>query len=143
MTKAELLAFLRTYRLAVVSSIAPDGSPQAAVVGYAVSDDLEVVFDTLTSTRKYRNLTADPRVALVIGWDDEATVQLEGSASVPEGPALERARECYFQAHPDGRERLAWRGIAHVVVRPHWIRFTDYRVTPTRLVELGAENLAS
>ncbi|VIO80174.1 hypothetical protein [Bradyrhizobium ivorense] len=40
MTRAELLAFLRTHRLAVVSTI-HHGAPQAAVVGIGVADDLE------------------------------------------------------------------------------------------------------
>jgi hypothetical protein len=60
MTRVELLQFLRRYRLAVQASIGPGGAPQAAVVGFAVSDALEIVFDTLTSTRKFRNLAADP-----------------------------------------------------------------------------------
>jgi hypothetical protein len=38
MTRAELLAFLRSQRHASVASIAADGAPQAAVVGVAVSD---------------------------------------------------------------------------------------------------------
>ncbi|HEX7450933.1 MAG TPA: pyridoxamine 5'-phosphate oxidase family protein, partial [Polyangiaceae bacterium] len=61
------------------------GAPQAAVVGYAVSDDLELVFDTLGSTRKAHNLRRDSRVALVVGWDDDQTVQIEGIADEPCG----------------------------------------------------------
>ena len=76
MTAAELTAVIRRYRLAVVSTVADDGAPQGAVVGFAVSDDLEIVFDTLASTHKLHNLKRDPRIALVIGWDDEVTVQL-------------------------------------------------------------------
>jgi hypothetical protein len=44
----------------VQASIGPGGAPQAAVVGFAVSDALEIVFDTRTSTRKFRNLADDP-----------------------------------------------------------------------------------
>jgi hypothetical protein len=78
MTRAELVAFLRQHRLAVEATVAPDGAPQAAVVGFAVSAELEIVFDTLDSTRKLRNLRADARVALVVGWDQEITAQIEG-----------------------------------------------------------------
>ncbi|WP_245313036.1 pyridoxamine 5'-phosphate oxidase family protein [Bradyrhizobium macuxiense] len=69
MTRAELLAFLRRHRLAVVSTVY-DGAPQAAVVGIAITDDLEIIFDTLTTSRKYRNLQADPRA----GDDTEQAV---------------------------------------------------------------------
>jgi len=52
MTRPELIAFIRRHRLAVVASTAPAGAPQAAVVGMAVTDELELVFDTLGTTRK-------------------------------------------------------------------------------------------
>jgi len=71
MKRDALVRVLRRYRLAVQATVAPDGAPQAAVVGFAVSDELEIVFDTLDTARKYHNLRADPRIALVIGWDDE------------------------------------------------------------------------
>lgn len=136
MDRVELLQFLRRYKLAVEATHSPDG-PQAAVVGYAVSDQLEIVFDTLESTRKYKNLCADPRVALVI-FDDAVTVQLEGVADFPTGAELERLREVYFGPYPDGRERLAWEGITHVRVRLRWARLSDFRVDPPRIVELSA-----
>jgi PPOX class probable F420-dependent enzyme len=141
MTRAELVDFLRRHRLAVQASVAPGGAPQAAVVGFAVSDALEVVFDTVTTSRKYRNLRDDPRIALVIGWDDEITAQIEGVADFPTGDELERVRECYFAAYPDGRDRLAWPHITHVRVRPTWVRYSDFTQDPPRIVELSAERL--
>jgi len=84
-TRAELVQFLRRYRLAVEASVAPGGAPQAAVIGFGVSDTCEIVFDTVTTTRKYGNLAADPRIALVIGWDHEATAQIEGVVDFPTG----------------------------------------------------------
>jgi general stress protein 26 len=143
MNRAQLVLFLRRYKLAVEATLpAGAGAPQAAVVGFAVSDALEIVFDTLDSTRKYRNLRTDPHVALVIGWDHEATAQIEGIADFPEGEELERLRECYFVPYPDGRERLAWPGITHVRVRPTWVRFSDYRQDPPLIVELGPTELS-
>ena len=140
MTRDDLVRFLRKHRLAVQASVAPGGAPQAAVVGFAVSSDLEIVFDTVASTRKYQNLRADPRVALVIGWD-ETTAQLEGVADFPTGAELDRLREVYFAAYPDGRDRLAWPGITHIRVRPTWARYSDFTVTPPRIVELGPDAL--
>ncbi|MFB7372100.1 pyridoxamine 5'-phosphate oxidase family protein [Streptomyces sp. NPDC056222] len=135
MNHDELLRFLRGHRLAVEASVTADGAPQAAVVGYAVTDDLEIVFDTVETTRKYGNLVADPRIALVIGWD-EITAQIEGVADIPQGRELERLREVYFTAYPDGRDRLAWPGITHVRVRPRWVRYSDFTAEPPRVEEL-------
>ena len=137
MTRRELVAFIRSQRYAVQSSLHADGAPQAAVVGIAVSDDLECVFDTVSTSRKYANLKRDPRCALVIGWDDEITVQLEGVADEPVGAELDRVREVYFARHPDGRDRLSWPAIAHFRVRPRWIRYSDF--TTQTIVEVTPE----
>jgi hypothetical protein len=142
MTRDELVRFLRRYKLAVQASVAPGGAPQAAVVGFAVTDDLEIVFDTVEATRKYENLRADPRIALVVGWDDEITAQIEGVADFPAGDELERVRSSYFVAHPDGRDRLGWPGIRHVRVRPTWVRYSDFTTTPPHIVEITADQLA-
>jgi PPOX class probable F420-dependent enzyme len=141
-TRSELLAFLRAHRLVVVATTSAEGQPQAAVVGYGVSDDLEIVFDTLASTRKHANLRRDPRVALVIGWDDERTVQIEGLADFPTGDELDRIRECYFAAYPDGRDRLGWPGITHVRIRPSWLRYSDFTPRPALVVETTVAELS-
>jgi PPOX class probable F420-dependent enzyme len=141
MTRAELLAFLRTHRLAVQATVSPAGAPQAAIVGFAVSDDLEIVFDTLSTTRKVENLRREPRVALVVGWDDERTAQIEGPADEPQGAELDRLKRVYFAAWPDGPEREAWPGITYVRVRPTWVRYSDFRQRPPRIVELNAAAL--
>jgi tRNA (adenine37-N6)-methyltransferase len=137
LTRAELLSFLRGHRIAVQATTFASGAPQSAVVGYAVSDDLEVVFDTVDTTRKLANLRRDPRMALVVvGWDEQQTAQIEGIADEPSGDELERLQRVYFAAYPDGVVRQAWKGITYVRVRPSWVRYSDYRGTEARVVEL-------
>jgi pyridoxine/pyridoxamine 5'-phosphate oxidase len=126
-TRAELLQFIRRHRYAVQASVAADGVPQAAVVGIAVTDELEIVFDTLATTRKAHNLRRAPRIALVVGWDEEQTAQLEGLADEPSGPELARLKRAYFAAFPDGPEREQWPDITYVRVRLSWARYSDFR----------------
>jgi hypothetical protein len=52
MTRHDTLEFIRSHSLAVQASVSPDGSPQAAVVGFIVTDDFGVVFDTVDTSRK-------------------------------------------------------------------------------------------
>jgi general stress protein 26 len=125
MTRADLLRFLRHHKLAVQASVAPDGGPQAAVVGLAVSDELELVFDTLGSSRKAANLRRDARIALVY-WADAVTVQLEGVVDEPAGDELARLKQVYFTAFPDGPEREALPDITYFRVRPSWIRVSEF-----------------
>jgi hypothetical protein len=127
LSRSELLANLRRRRYCVVASIAPNGAPQAAVVGFAVSDDLELVFDTLATTRKMANLLRDPRIAVVVGvGEDECTVQIEGVADELTGPDLTRLQRVYFEAFPDGVDRVKWPGITYVRVRPKTARYSDF-----------------
>lgn len=65
MTRAEVLAFMRCHSLAIQASVSVAGAPQAAVVGFIVTDDFEVVFDTVDTTRKVANLRRNSRCALL------------------------------------------------------------------------------
>lgn len=127
MTRGELLQFLRKHRYAVQATTTAGGAPQAAVIGIAVTDALELVFDTLSTTRKAINLRRDARIALVIGWDEEQTVQLEGSADEPTGSELARLKRVYFERFPEGPERERWPDITYFRVRPAWARYSDFR----------------
>ncbi len=126
MTKAELLAYLRGHKLAVVGSIGPDGAPQAALVGVAVTNEFEVVFDTVTTSRKHANIRSDPRVSVTWSGPGEQTVQYEGRAAEVGGPEAEPYKQAYYQAWPDGPSRANWPNLAYIRVRPVWARYSDY-----------------
>ena len=143
MTPADLLTFVRRSKLAVVSTTSSAGAPQAAVVGIAVTDALEMVFDTLETSRKAVNLRRDARIALVIGWDEEQTVQCEGLADEPTGPDLERIKAVYIATFPDGVARQSWPGLTYFRVRLRWARYSDFRTPDSLIVELGASALSS
>lgn len=135
MSRVELLAFASTHKLAVISTIAPDGAPHGAVVGIAVTDDFELIFDTLNTSRKWANLKANPSIAVTLGWDAE-TLQLEGVAEELSGAALLPYQKRYFSVWPDGPDRLDWPGITYFKVTPRWMRYSDFRPIPPRIVEL-------
>ena len=136
MDRGFIYSFMAGCRYGVVSSIAGDGTPQAALVGIAVTPELEIIFDTVSSSRKYRNLMARPECSFVVGWSGEQTVQYEGIASTPTGAELKRYQEVYFAAWPDGPARMSWPGIAYFVVRPTWIRYSDFDQNPPLIEEI-------
>jgi len=143
MDAQKFLEFLRSNRLAVQASLSCD-APQAAVVGFAISDTFEIVFDTLQTTRKAINLRRNPHIALVIGGliaGDERTVQYEGIADEPSGAELERVKAIYYSAYPDGPTRANWPGLIYIRVRPKWIRYSDYNQNPPEIVEIQEQDL--
>ena len=140
-TRAELFRFIDRQRLAVQASISPKLAPQAALIGIAVTERLEIIFDTLRSARKYPNLIANPAIALVIGWDGEITLQYQGIAQEIRTDSPSRWKEAYFRKWPDGREREKWPGIAHFAVRPTWMRYSDFASSPPLIREFDATSL--
>jgi pyridoxine/pyridoxamine 5'-phosphate oxidase len=135
MNIAEIYEFIAKQKLGVLGRIAADGSPQSALIGIAATPELEIIFDTVKSSRKFQNLVANPRCSFVIGWADEITVQYEGTARQPEGQELERYQQIYFATWPDGPSRLRWPGITHFVVRPAWLRYSDFEQNPPLIQE--------
>jgi general stress protein 26 len=120
--------FISHNKLAVVSTIGKDNKPESALVGIAVSTSLEIIFDTVKTSRKYHNILTNKHVAVVIGWDDETTVQYEGEAEVlSNDSASDNYRQIYYTAWPDGRERAeTWPGLVHIRIAPKWARYSNF-----------------
>lgn len=136
MDAAAIYSFIAGCRYAVVSSISGNGTPQAALVGIAVTPQLEIIFDTVNTSRKYKNLIERPSCSFVVGWSGEQTVQYEGIASELRADELKRLQGIYFAAWPDGPARMKWPAIAYFVVRPRWIRYSDFERNPALIEEI-------
>jgi len=127
MTTEFIYQFIKQHRLAVIATNSPGGQPEAAVVGIAVTPALEIVFDTVKISRKYQNIKQNPYVALVIGWDNETTVQYEGEAVELSGADDNIYREAYYSIYPDGRQRATeWPGLVHFKVVLKWLRYSNF-----------------
>ena len=132
LTNPELVAYMRGHTLAVVATLGGDGCPQAALVGVGVTDDLEVIFDTVSTSRKHANVIADPRAAVTSSGPGEKTLQFEGVAAPVSttDPADAHLREAYHRVWPDGPERLAWPDLGYWRISPIWLRYSDYDQGP-------------
>src|SRR4051812_41035711 len=113
--KPEMLAYMRGHRLAVIATIGSDGGPQSALVGVGITPTLEIVFDTLSTTRKHANLERDSRIAVTFSGPGEQTLQYEGLA-VPvsvSGAKDEGYRQAYYEAWPEGRQHMRWPSLVY------------------------------
>lgn len=122
----EVFDIVRQKQFAVVSTVHKSGAPEAALVGFALTPENEIVFDTMGSSRKAINLARSNAMAAVVGWDDNITVQIEGDGRRPQGNDLAAAKAAYYRVWPDGRDRENWPDIAYVVIRPKWVRYANY-----------------
>ncbi len=48
---------------------------------------------------------------------------------------LEKVKEVYFASFPDVLTRHPWPDITYALVRPHWVRFSDFTVEPPAISE--------
>lgn len=127
MNRQDIVDFVRTCALGVVATQGPNGHPQAALVMIAVTERAEIIFDTGRDSRKYANLQRSPQIAIVVGWDDEVTLQLEGTARIVTGAEVGHYAPIYLAQHPEAAEREPLSSIVMVVVTPHWARLSDLR----------------
>lgn len=131
----EVFQFMNHESLAVLATVGENEQPEAALMGFAVTPALEIIFDTVKSSRKYPNLKKNPRVAWVIGCTTEVTVQYEGIAEELGGDELVKYKRPYFAKFPEGPARESWPGITYFVVRPKWVRYCDYNPGTRRIEE--------
>jgi hypothetical protein len=133
-THFHVRALVRAQPWAVEATISDRIVPQAAVIGIAVNDSLDVLFDTLKSAQKHRNLCVNDWVALVVGWDDNISVQLQGHADQPTGAELGALKSIYFERFPEGRTRERLPDTAYWRIRPTTIRYSDFSVEPADIL---------
>ena len=129
LSDAELLAYMRSHKLAVISTLGADVGPQSAFVGVATTDKFEIIFDTVSTSRKHANLLRDPRIAVTYAAAPaEQTLQYEGVAfAVSRTDPYDAAfREDYYRAWPDGPERLKWPDLVYWRIEARWLRYSDY-----------------
>jgi hypothetical protein len=131
--KARLVAFIQAHELGVIATASLNAMPEAALVNIAVTPAFEIVFEATAATRKCANLRDNPCVAMVIGWDNDQTLQLDGSAEVLEGTAQERLKAVFMDRFPYKAFHEYWPGNDFYRIRPYWARFSNYN--PPRKVE--------
>lgn len=117
------LEYLRGQRLARLATVDVGGGPHVVPVGFRVSEDgntIEVGGHGFRKSKKYRDIQANPRVAIVV--DDLAST----SPWTPRGVEIRGRAELQ---HEGGTERFGGRGWDQ-----EWVR-----ITPARIVSWGIE----
>lgn len=99
--------------------------PEAALVEVAVTEAGELVFDSKSEARKVRNIALSPRVALVIGWNESVSVQVEGKADILAGADRSAYGQVFESQFPGSR--ALQEDFALIRVAPDWLRYYDAR----------------
>jgi PPOX class probable F420-dependent enzyme len=124
---AGLLDFVRPRHRALLLTRRADGSPQASPLTCGVDDAGRIVVSTYPERAKTRNARRDPRVGIVVLYDewDGPWVQVDGAAEVIDATADVEPFVEYFRniagEHPDWdeyREAMVRQGKSLIRITP-------------------------
>jgi uncharacterized pyridoxamine 5'-phosphate oxidase family protein len=94
--KKIILEFIKKEKLAVLATVG-ETVPESSVLEFGETDNLEIILDMFTASLKYKNMKANPNVSLVIGWDEDITIQYEGIAEELSGKEKTQHQEIYWK----------------------------------------------
>lgn len=135
--KQAVLDFIKNHKLAVISTVGIDSKPESAVLEFGETEELELIFDTYTSSRKYKNLQTNKNVSFVIGWDEDITVQYEGIAEEVKGEEATKYKQAYWDKNPKAKRWESREGITYFKVTPKWVRYSDLNKDPWDVFEVS------
>lgn len=135
--KKVILDFIKKNKIGVISTVNPQNKPESAVVEFGETDNLELIFDAYSNSRKAKNIKLNTNVSFVIGWDKDITVQYEGKAVQLEGQELENYKKIYIQKNKNVKKWEKVKGIIFFKVVPSWIRYSDLNKDPWEVFEVN------
>ncbi|MEK9201829.1 MAG: pyridoxamine 5'-phosphate oxidase family protein [Patescibacteria group bacterium] len=121
------LEFLKSHNTMVVSTVSEAGEPQAAAVYYVVDNDFNFYFMSVVGSRKCTNLSANGKMAFVVGTGPEInTVQGGGMAEAFDEQAGEIFGKLSERIKLESPEQwplllLAKKGFCTFRVKPTWM----------------------
>jgi uncharacterized pyridoxamine 5'-phosphate oxidase family protein len=137
--KTSILEFFKKHRFTVVATIdSANNRPESAVVGFAETENLELIFGTSNLTRKYKNLQTNQNVSFVIGWDPAlGTIQYEGVAQELSREEGLKYAEILVAKNPFSKTFMERPDQRYFLVKPTWLRFTDMSKKPEQVTEIS------
>ena len=128
--KENILNFIKSQRIVVLAVPNLDGSPHAAIMHFAHSDEpLQFIILTAHDSKKCKNLVENGtcKASLVLGTSEAEmkTMQLDGDLTFTEDTAL---MDAYFAKFPEKWEKYSPGGHdTFLIFTPTWWKFSDYK----------------
>lgn len=135
----EILDYIKSQRVCVLSVEMMDGSPHAAAVHFAHQDNpLMFFFETNKTYRKSEALFGreETRASVVIGTNeaDMKTFQMDGIARLIKGNEADLYEKIYHGKFPEKKDKAHGPNYVKFVFIPTWWRWTDWTKPEGKLV---------
>jgi len=135
--KQKILDFLKTQKHMVIATES-NSIPEAALVGFCEFDNLNLMFGTATTSRKFQNIQNNSRVAIVFGFSEGITVQYEGIVSIMIGNEIAEDKKKYFEKQPQAKKYESDPNQVYLKIIPIWVRYTNVTQDPQEVFEFTA-----
>lgn len=122
--KDKMLTFMAGHKHCVISTVDSNSKPESAFVAFS-NNELDIFIGTSSQSRKFRNLTANPAVAIVIA-DQSGEVQYEGAAHVVEAHEISEVEKRHFTKLPGSATYRNDPNQQYIKISPTWIRFIQH-----------------
>lgn len=132
---------LKDIDLCVFSTVS-DNKPQSSLMGFGVTEELELIFGTSNKSRKFSNIKSNLNVSVVFSLKNHKTVQYEGTAELLNDEDLEKYKNIYFDLRPSVRKYESLPDQVYFKVKPIWIRYTDVSKKPWDIFEINFDTIS-
>ncbi len=134
----KVFEFLNQNEIGIISTIhAEKVAPESAVVGFGNTENLELIFGTSNTARKYANLQKNPCVSLVIGWSSTTgSLQYEGVARELDRDELGQYADLLMKKNKNHQQFIDQADQRYFLVKPTWLRFYDNAGVPPDIYEI-------
>ncbi|MGP9020194.1 pyridoxamine 5'-phosphate oxidase [Streptomyces sp. BR1] len=134
--KEAVTAGLHEPNAMVVATATPDGRPSTRTVLLKAYDERGFVFYTNYTSRKARELAANPHISLLFPWHQIAR-QIIVTGTATQVPREET--EAYFRTRPHGSQLGAWASAQSTVIASRDVLTHQYEELSTQYPEGGPE----
>lgn len=121
--------FLQKEHLCVISTVSIDNTPQSAVMAFSQTKNLEIIFQTPNTTRKYNNLKKNKNISIATGWslDEFITVQYDGVANEIASEKLDEVRQIHVSKNETSKKYAYIEENKFFIVEPKFIKYSDIK----------------
>ncbi len=134
--KTAIYDYLKSNQYMTLATSSSESKPEAATVEYVLDGD-ELLINTFTYYRKYKNLLENPFVACVITTSHEKTLQLDARITLLSGEDAVSAEQKMLIADPDFANFFSENDTRFFKITPTWMRLRDYTKQPMSVHEVS------
>ena len=128
----KIRTFLQQNHLMVMATSSKVGQPHASTMLYALDESFNLYFSTRVNTQKYKNLSENPNVGIVIGLKDELNIHIHGEVQViQDSQEIDKALEVLAKSAVDIGDFwppiIQIKGSDYAIFKliPNWVRALD------------------